>query len=274
MDKFWQDLGARVEAMTAGVVGAALILVVGLLAVRYLVPPLRRLLERSRIEPAIVSFLANSVRGILLAVIIIGILQRLGVPTGSLLTVLATAGLAVALSLQTTLANFTAGLLLLSFRMLRVGDLIDTGTIRGRVSEMYPFHVVLVTDENQVANVPNSLLTVASFRNYTALPTRRMQWLLTLRAGDDLSAAKDLLRSRLLTDPRVHRGTQPRIFVQEWSEEKRVLAVQAWTGASEAQSVQEELLEGLGEALAVLRTKESRPSEEPDQTSQERKNPG
>ncbi len=252
MDKFWEGLPERLIPWIGSAVAAVLILLVGLLVLRYLIPALRRLLECSRMEPSLVSFLANSIRGVLLAVIVIGILQRLGVPTGSLLTVLATAGLAVALSLQSTLSNFTAGLVLLSFRMLRVGDVIETGTMRGRVAEIYPFHVVLVAEDNQVVQVPNSLLTNNAFRNQTSLPTRRVQWSLPLGSAADLGVARESLRSRLLADARIHREPPPRVFVQEWNDDRRILAVQAWTSAREAQTVQEDLLEVLGQALTEL----------------------
>ncbi len=36
----------------------------------------------------------------------------------------------MALSLQGSLANFAAGILLLSFRLVRVGDLVETGDLR------------------------------------------------------------------------------------------------------------------------------------------------
>ena len=130
----------------------------------------------------------------------IGVLQQLGVETASLLTVLGAAGLAVALSLQNTLANFTAGLLLLSFRMFRVGDTIEAAGVRGRVSEIFPFHVVLVTEDNQAVTVPHSLLTGSGFRNQSMLPARRVQWSLPVRTEDNLAAAREALRGRLLSD--------------------------------------------------------------------------
>src|ERR1700692_3948885 len=122
MEAFWHEVWRRLDPHVGRILGAVVIVLVGVLALRYLTTPFRRLLERSRLEPSLVSFLANTVWGLLLVVIAIGVLQQLGVETTSLLTVLAAAGLAIALSLQNTLANFTAGLLLLSFRMLRVGD--------------------------------------------------------------------------------------------------------------------------------------------------------
>src|SRR5262249_33575595 len=147
------------------------------------------------------------------------------------------------------LANFTAGLLLLSFRMLRVGDLVEAGPMRGRVAEVFPFHVVLVTEDNQEVVVPNALLTGAGFRNLSARPARRAPWALPLRPGADLAAAKGALCGRLLADPRVLREPPPRAFVQEWGDDRRVLAVQAWCAAADHPAVQEELLEALGLAL-------------------------
>jgi small conductance mechanosensitive channel len=253
MDEFWQELRHRADLYGGRVVGAVVILAVGFLALRYLATPLRRLLERGRLELSTVSFVANSVRALLIAVIVVGILQQLGIETTSLLTVLAAGGLALALALQNTMVNFAAGLVLLSFRMVRVGDLIEAGGLRGRVVEILPFHVVLLADDNEVATVPNSLLTGNGFRNYSARPEHRVQWSLALRPGDDLTGAKTALAGRLLADARVLRQPPPRAFVQEWADDKRVLAVQAWVATADQQPVREELLEALGLTLEGLR---------------------
>jgi small conductance mechanosensitive channel len=230
-----------------------LILVVGWLALRFLVRPLQRLLERGRVDPSLGSFLVNSARTAVLAVVVLAALQALGVPTASLLALLGAAGLAIALAVQNSLANFTAGLQVLSFRIVRLGDLVEVGDFRGRVAEMLPFHVVLVTADNQRITVPNTLLTSGGVRNNTALPTRRVQWLVPLAPGDDLAAARALLRARVQADPRVLTEPAPQAFVQEWAADRRVLAVQAWTAAADFPAVQQDLLEVLGSALEEQR---------------------
>jgi small conductance mechanosensitive channel len=253
MEQFWQELRQRADLIGGRALGVAVILILGLLALRYVVGPLRRLLERSRVEPSVASFLANSLRGVILVVLVVGVLQQLGVETTSLLTLLAAGGLAVALSVQNTLVNFTAGLLLLSFRMLRVGDIIEAGGMRGRVVEILPFHVVLIAEDNQWLTVPNSVLTGNGFRNHSAQPLRRVQWSLPLRPADDLGTAKARLCERLLADARVLREPGPRAFVQEWADERCVLQVQAWAAVADHQAVQEELLEALGLTVVGLR---------------------
>jgi small conductance mechanosensitive channel len=255
MDGFWQQLQQWADAnkVVGRVAGGAVILLVGVVALRYLVAPLRRLLERGRVAPSAASFLTNSARALLLAAIVIGVLEQLGVETTSLVAVLAAAGLAVGLALQNTLANFAAGLLVLAFRMVRVGDVIEVAGLRGRVTDLFPFHVVLVTEDNQSVTVPNSLLTGGGVRNFTALPQRRAQWSVPLRAGADLAAAREALLGRLRADPRVLSHPPPRVLVQDWGDERRLLSVQAWTSAADHPAVQEELLEALGLALEALR---------------------
>jgi small conductance mechanosensitive channel len=253
METFWQELQKNAHVYAGRLVGAAVIVVLGFVALRHLSAPLRRVLSRGRMEPATASFLVNSVRVLVLVVVVLGVLQQLGVETTSLLTVLAAGGLAVALSLQNTLANFTAGLLLLSFRLIHVGDLIEVGAMRGRVTEILPFHVILVSEDNQSVVVPNTILTGTGFRNFSSQRTRRVQWSLPLRPADDLAAAKEALRNRLLADARVLREPPPRLFVQDWADDKRVLAVQAWVTTADQQAVQEELLEPLGLALDAFR---------------------
>ncbi len=229
------------------------ILVVGWLALHFLVGPLRRLLERGRVEPATASFLSNSARTLVLVGVLLAVLQGFGVPTASLLTLLGTVGLAVALSLKDSLANFAAGLLVLSFRIVRVGDVVEVGGFQGTVVELLPFHMVLLSADHQRITVPHTLLITGGVRNHSQAPTRRAQWSLTLAPDDDLAAVKAALVARLRTDPRVLAEPPPHAFVQEWAGDKRVLAVQAWTATADHAAVQQEFLEVLGTGLEELR---------------------
>jgi small conductance mechanosensitive channel len=254
MDALWQALVARVDEYGGRVVGVVLIVAVGWLAIRILAGMMRRVLDRGRIDPSVGSFLLNSLRTALLVVIVLGVLQQLGVATTSLLTLLGATGLAVALSLQGSLANFASGLILLSFRIVRVGDQIEVGDVRGRVTEILPFHIVLVTADNQRITVPNTQLTSSPVRNHTYLATRRVQWTLPLTPTDDVEAIKAALRSRLQADPRILPEPAPDLYVQEWTPDKRTLAVLAWTATTDYQAVQQEMLESLGLRLQEFRS--------------------
>jgi small conductance mechanosensitive channel len=245
----WEHVNAWMREYAGRSVGAVLILLLGWSVNRLLVGPLRQLLGRSRLDVSVASFLVNSVRYAILLAVLLAVLQQFGLETTSLLTLLGTAGLAVALSLQGSLANFASGLMLLAFRTVRIGDFIEVGDVRGRVSEMLPFHIVVETLDNQRITVPNTLLTNGPVRNNSYLSSRRVQWNIPIGAGDDLDAVKAALRSRLQADARIHKEPPPQIYVQDWAADKRTLAVTAWTATADYLAAQQELLEELGKSV-------------------------
>jgi small conductance mechanosensitive channel len=250
MEELWNNLRPRLAELAGHVAGAAFVVLLGWLAGRFLVGPLRRVLGRSRLDPSVASFLVSTARSALLIVVLVTVLQQLGVETTSLIALLGTAGLAVALSLQGSLANFAAGLLILSFRIVRVGDQVEVGDVRGRVSDMLPFHVVIDTVDNQRITVPNTLLTGGPVRNNSVLTSRRVEWKLTVSAQRDLAAARQAILDRLRSDARVLREPAPEVWVSEWAEDKRTLTAAAWVATTVCLAVKQELLEELGRSLA------------------------
>jgi small conductance mechanosensitive channel len=255
MDDLWRNLQEHGADYLGRTLGAVLLIAVGWLAVHFLVGPLRRLLEHSRVDASAGYFLVNTARTVIIIFVLLGVLQHLGIQTTSLVALVGAAGVAIALSLQNSLANFASGLILLSFRMARIGDLIEVGDVRGRITDMLPFHVVLLTADNQRVTLPNALLTSGPVKNHTALPTRRVQWTLPLAPQDDLAVVKEALRARLTADPRILHDEPPRMFVQDWQMDRRLLAVQAWSKTADWETVQQEFLEELGKAVEGARAK-------------------
>jgi small conductance mechanosensitive channel len=247
----WEHTPDWVREYSLRLAGAVLILLVGWLANRLLIGPLRGVLSRSRLDVSLTSFLVNSARTAVLLFVLLAILQQFGLETTSLLTLLGTAGLAVALSLQGSLANFASGLMVLAFRTVRIGDYIEVGEVRGRVSEMLPFHIVVETLDNQRITVPNTLLTTGPVRNNTYLAARRVQWTLPIGVAEDLGAIKAALRACLQADGRIQKEPPPMIYVQEWATDKRILAVSAWTATADYVAVQQEFLEELGKCVVA-----------------------
>jgi small conductance mechanosensitive channel len=252
MAELWLSFRDALYGYLPHLVGALIVLAAGWLALRFLMNPLERLRARSHVEATTASFLLNSARTVLLLVVFTAFLQQLGVPTASLLALVGAAGLAVALSLQGSLANFASGLVVLSFRIARVGDTIEVGDVRGEVREMLPFHVVLVDESNLRITVPNTKLTGEPVRNHSALASRRAVWSLPLRDGDDVSAVREELLRRLRADARVLADPAPEVYVRDWGD-KRTLAVAAWAPTSQFREVQQGMLEELARGLEAVR---------------------
>jgi small conductance mechanosensitive channel len=249
MSDYWDKIQANLPLWSARLAAVVVLLLAGWLFDRLFIRSLHRLLVRTGVAAGAVSFLFNTARAVLLCAVVLAVLQQLGVETTSVVAVLGVAGAALALSLQGFMGNFAAGLVLLSERMLRLGDVIEVGDVRGWVVEIQTLHVVVETAEHVRVTLPNTLLVNGPFRNHSTLPTRRVQWLLPVPLGIDLGPIKEDLTAALLTDARVQREPAPTVFVRDWTLDKQTLAVQAWTASANAQDVQDQLLEALGKAV-------------------------
>jgi small-conductance mechanosensitive channel len=113
------------------------------------------------------------------------VLSSLGVSITPLLTALGVGGLAVALALQDSLANFFAGVHLLADQPVRVGDYVklDSGP-EGYVLDIGWRSTRIRMLANNVVIVPNQALARAVITNYN-LPESRMALLIPLSVSYD-----------------------------------------------------------------------------------------
>jgi small conductance mechanosensitive channel len=249
MPDLWDKIQANLPLWSARLAAVAVLVLAAWLFDRFFIRALHRVLLRKSVAAGAVSFLFNTARAILLCTVVLAILQQLGVETTSMVALLGVTGAALALSLQGFMGNFAAGLVLLGERRLRLGDTIEVGDVRGQVVELQTLHIVVETAERVRVSIPNTLLINGPFRNHSAMPTRRVQWLLPVPVGIDLGPIKEDLRACLLADERVLREPSPAVFVRDWALDKQTLAVQAWTASTNSQTVQDQLLEALGKTM-------------------------
>jgi len=87
----------------------------------------------------------------------------LGISVGTIV------GVVVAFSTQSTVASMLATIVLMSTRMVRVGEEISVGQIKGIVIEIGLLYTI-VTVENDVAYIPNSLMISSTMRRKRRTP--------------------------------------------------------------------------------------------------------
>jgi len=113
------------------------------------------------------TLLVNLARLVVLMLGILIILQTLGVSITPLLTALGIGGLAIGLALQDTLANFFAGIHILSSRQVRPGDYVQLASgEEGYVQDVTWRYTTIRQISNNLTIVPNSKLATTTLTNY------------------------------------------------------------------------------------------------------------
>ena len=114
------------------------------------------------------TFLTNMARLGVLGLGMLVVLQTMSISITPLLTALGIGGLAIGLALQDTLANFFAGLHILTSRQVRRGDYVKLSSGEaGRVEDVTWRYTTMRQDSNNLTVVPNSKLASAVVTNYT-----------------------------------------------------------------------------------------------------------
>lgn len=212
---------------------AIIIYVVGKIVVNILIGVLGKLLSKSKYDPMLVDFLKAIARSVLMLFVIIAAIGHLGVDTTSLIAILGAAGLAIGLSLQGSLSNFAAGVMLLIFRPFKAGDFVDAGGDSGTVKNISIFTTLLVTPDNKEIIVPNGAIYSNNITNYSAKDTRRVDMVFGIGYGDDLKKAKALLEEIVSQDERILKEPGTQIAVSELGDSSVNFVVRPWVNSAD-----------------------------------------
>ncbi|BDD88984.1 mechanosensitive ion channel family protein [Desulfofustis limnaeus] len=225
------------------VVAAALVLLLGLWVARRLSRLLGAMMERYGVDVTLTKFLGNVIYYALLAAVLVAAAGQLGIDTTSFLAVLGAAGLAVGLALKDSLANFSAGVMLILFRPFRVGDVVTAAGETGVVMEISIFNTILNTGDNQRKIIPNGNILNDTITNINAYPTRRIDLVFSIGYQDNLQEAQQLVRQVLAAEQRVLRDPEPTVAVGELAASSVDLLVRPWVKSADYWDVRFALLE-------------------------------
>ena len=174
------------------------------------------------------SFVRSISYFLLLLIVVIAALSQLGINTSSLVALIGAAGLAIGLSLQNSLQNFAAGVMLLIFKPFKKGDLIETGGMSGTVEEMGLLVLELRTGDNKTVLIPNGKVFSDSIVNYSANETRRIDFIFDISYDADIAKAKAIVANILANDSRVLKDPAPVIAVSALAANSVQLVVRPW----------------------------------------------
>jgi small-conductance mechanosensitive channel len=235
-----QQLADRISSMTPWLMqfGLNLVIAIAILVVGWIVSGLAGRAVRkaaghsSRIDPTIVPMAYSVTVWGIRVFVIIAVLARFGVQTASIIAVLGAAGLAIGLALQGTLQNIAAGIMLLALRPLRAGEFVSiVGKADGTVDEVGLFQARLTQVDGTHIMLPNSMVWGNPIINYSRNKTRRLDFQIGVRYGDNLELALSELRGLVEAHELVLKEPAPQVMVTEYRDNVIILNVRVWAEA-------------------------------------------
>ncbi len=210
------------------VIGAILVLVIGRIIANIIRGLVKRINTKAQTDPTVAGFLQNMAYYLVMTFVVLAALGSFGVQTASIVAVLGAAGFAVGFAMQGSLANFAAGVMLLVFRPYRLGDFVEAGGATGTVNEISLFTTILNTPDNVRVMVPNGKIFGDTIRNISAEPTRRVDMVVGIGYGSDITKAIKYIGDVLAGDSRILNSPAPQIAVSELADSSVNIVVRPW----------------------------------------------
>jgi len=225
----WIEKGINfVSEFGPKIIGALLIWFIGSWIIKKTLKQTNKLMDKRGYDKSLQKFLMNLLSWTLKIVLIITILGALGIETTSFAAILASAGLAIGLALQGSLANFAGGVLIMIFKPFKIGDLIEAQGELGVVKEIEIFTTKINSPENKEIIIPNGTLSNGNITNYSTEGQLRVNLTIGIGYDEDIKTAKAVLLKVLTDNPQVLNEPAPTVNVSELADSSVNFAVRPW----------------------------------------------
>jgi small conductance mechanosensitive channel len=187
------------------------------LAGRFFIRLMRRLLRAAgtsrKVDATVVRYVDSATHIVLTALLVLAVLGIFGIETTSFAGLLAAAGVAIGIAWSGLLANFAAGVFILTLEPFRVGDLVSVAGVTGTVQEIGMFNTAIDTADNVRTWVGNAKVFGDNIQNFSANGWRRVEVRVPLPAGIELLAGLKALRELAETVPDAMKEPPPTVEV-------------------------------------------------------------
>lgn len=233
VDQLWAFIVASIPAVLGfllDLLWIVILLVVGSKLIKFAVKMLKSIMQKSNVEPGVITFLCSLAKYALYFVLGMIILSQFGVTSASVIAVLGSAGLAVGMALQGSLSNFAGGVLILLLKPFVVGDYIveNGGGQEGTVSEIGIFYTKLLTGDNKAIYLPNGALSNNSIVNLSAMDKRRVDIEVGVAYNSDLAKVKEILTDIATNEEARLENEDMNVFVSTLADSSVNMGVRIW----------------------------------------------
>lgn len=255
----WDAVASFLTGAGWKIVTALAAVISGIIVIRIVMSILRKTLLKKSTDNTLANFILTVTKFVLWLSLFFIVAGIMSVPMTPLITALGAVALAVGLALKDSLSNLANGVMLIGMKPFKEGEYVDIDGVAGTVKSVNLLTTELLTPDNKKIILPNSKITSASITNYSAKPTRRVEWRFSLAQTDDTGAAKEAFFGILRAHPKILCEPEPEVHLDEIKDGALVFTVRGWVNNADYWDVYWEINEKFVQALKDVGISVSRP---------------
>jgi len=206
-------------------VGAILVLIIGLWIVNKVTNMISKAMVKSGLDTDLIPFLTSLISVVLKVMLILSVAGMVGIETTSFIALIGMAGLAFGMALQGTLGHFASGVMILIFKPYSVGDLVNLQGELGHVEEIQVFNTVVKSLDNKKVIIPNGIATSGIMTNLSANDYLRVDLNVAMPYEEDFDKVQAIIMEAVKQTPKVLSNPAPVVEIEKFDEHNVLLAV-------------------------------------------------
>jgi len=206
-------------------VGAILVLIIGLWIVNMITNMISKAMAKSGLDRDVIPFLTSMISVILKVMLVLSVAGMIGIETTSFIALIGMAGLAIGMALQGTLGHFASGVMILIFKPYRVGDLVNLQGELGHVEEIQVFNTIVKSLDNKKVIIPNGIATSGIMTNLSANDFLRVDLNVAMAYEEDFDKVQGIIMEAIKQTPKVLSNPAPVVEIEKFDEHNVLLAV-------------------------------------------------
>jgi len=227
------------------VLGAIIILTVGVLLARWIGNLTNRWLESRVKEPPMRLLMVRVIRLLVLLLTLLVALDKFGFQIAPLVAAVGVAGVGVGFAFQGVLGNIIAGLSIIFTKPYRVGEYVELLNVHGQVVTIELFSTTLVQLDQSRVVIPNRRIVGEILHNYGTM--RQLQLKVGVAYGANLDEVLVVAKEIVAANPRVLNEPAPVIGISELADSSVTLSIQPWVAVADMVSTRAELYKAIVE---------------------------
>ena len=210
---------------------AGLMLAVGYFAIKYGSMLLHKALAKAENGKyaLVVRFVTSVAEKVAWTFVVVMVLEKLGVDIGPIIAGLGVTGFVLGFAFQESLGSLASGMMIAINQPFKVGDFVNVSGNEGTITALDMMAVTLATPDNRKITIPNKAAWGQPIINYSALDKRRVEIIVGIAYGADISLAKSTALETVKAIPGVLEDPAPMAEVKSLDDSAVTLTVRCWT---------------------------------------------
>ena len=213
------------------VLGAIVILVIGIIMARILGTVVIRICRRTGIDVTLTKFFCGTAKLLVLVFAVVIAMAKFGITIAPMVAAIGAGAFGLTLAVQGPVANFGAGLVLILTRPFKVGNTLTLHGLTGIVQEIKLGVTLMVTEDGEQITIPNRKVIGEIYIN--SFPNKVVEGSIGIAYSADPDKAIALVRECLKLVENVAGDPPPQVGIEAFGDSSINIAYRYWV-ATEA----------------------------------------